>query len=74
MRKLRPIVIEKQLDRLPAGAIARDKDGDAWQKNSDGYWLPAGGDAFADSEYVAQFAPIYVLWEGGDDGKAAQHT
>ena len=25
---------EGQLDKLPAGAIIRDKDGDTWQKDS----------------------------------------
>lgn len=58
---------EGQLDKLPAGAIIRDKDGDTWQKDSLEYWRPAGGSAQADSDYVMRFTPFQVLWEGGFD-------
>lgn len=59
------IKTERQLDKLPAGAIIRDRDGDAWQKDSLDYWRPAGGSAQADSNYILNFTPCQVLWGGG---------
>lgn len=64
----------EKLENLPEGSIIRDRDGDAWQKMVEDYWCAAGGAQFVDSCYVAEFFPIQVLWEGGGDGKAAQHT
>lgn len=62
---------KKQLDSLPAGTILRDRDGDAWQKQRNGeFWCAAGGVALCGANYVARFAPLQVLWEGGVDEKA----
>lgn len=69
MTESQSIKTAQQLDKLPAGAIIRDKDGDAWQKDSLDYWRPAGGSVQADSDYVLQFAPFQVLWGGGFDGR-----
>lgn len=70
MLDVKTVYVEEQLEALPEGAILRDKDGDAWQKQADeGFWCVAGeGAALCAADYVASFAPLRVLWEGGFNG------
>lgn len=67
MLDVKTVYVEEQLAALPAGAILRDRDGEAWQKQRDGeFWCMAGeGAALCGADYVASFAPLQVLWEGG---------
>ena len=46
------------------GTIVRDADGDAWQRDEDG-WYRAGSDVIRQIAYLAHLRPT-VLWTPGD--------
>ena len=66
MPDVKIVYLQEQLNDLPAGTILRDGEGDAWQKDEDGEFWIAGGEALCEADRITRYAPFQVLWEGGE--------